>query len=70
MSDPVDVVAAQRAQVVVPAAHDVTLVDLLDRIIERGVVIKGDVVLSVAGVDLIHLGLQLSLTGIDAVPGE
>lgn len=45
------------------SGHD-SLVDLLDRLIDRGVVIKGDVVLSVAGVDLVHLGLQVALTSI------
>lgn len=44
---------------------DPTLVDLLDRIIDRGAVITGDVVLSVAGVDLVHLELRLAVTGID-----
>jgi hypothetical protein len=39
----------------------VTLVDLVDRVIGGGVVITGDVVLGVAGVDLVYLGLQLVL---------
>jgi hypothetical protein len=63
-NDP-EAVGAAVARARLPGADNVTLVDLLDRIVETGVVIKGDVVLSVAGVDLIHLGLQLSLTGID-----
>jgi hypothetical protein len=63
-NDP-EVVGAAFARAALPGADDVTLVDLLDRIIETGVIIRGDVVLSVAGVDLIHLGLQLALTGID-----
>lgn len=41
-----------------------TLVDLLDRVLERGVVIAGDVVLSVAGIDLVHLELRLRLQGV------
>jgi hypothetical protein len=45
---------------------DQTLVDLLDRVLDRGVVIAGDVVLSVAGVDLVHLELRLRLQGVDA----
>ena len=39
----------------------VALVDLVDRVIGGGVVITGDVVLGVAGVDLIYLGLRLVL---------
>ena len=42
-------------------AEDVALVDLLDRVIGEGVVISGDVVLSIAGVDLVYLGLRAVL---------
>jgi hypothetical protein len=44
---------------------ETTLVDLLDRVIDRGVVVAGDVVLSVAGVDLVHIGLRIVLRGVD-----
>jgi hypothetical protein len=40
-------------------ADDVALVDLLDRVIGGGVVIGGDVVLSIADVDLVYVGLRL-----------
>lgn len=48
---------------------DRSLVDLLDRVIDRGVVIAGDVVLSVAGIDLVHLELRLRLQGVEAQVG-
>ena len=41
--------------------NQVALVDLIDRVIGGGVVIAGDVVIGVAGVDLVYLGLQLVL---------
>jgi hypothetical protein len=41
--------------------NQVALVDLVDRVIGGGVVIAGDVVLGVAGVDLVYLGLRLVL---------
>jgi len=41
--------------------EQVALVDLIDRVIGGGVVIAGDVVIGVAGVDLVYLGLQLVL---------
>jgi hypothetical protein len=41
--------------------QEVALVDLIDRVIGGGVVIAGDVVIGVAGVDLVYLGLQLVL---------
>jgi hypothetical protein len=58
------VVGAAAARVRLPGADQVTLVDLLDRVLATGVIIQGDVVLSVAGVDLVHVGLQLSLTAV------
>jgi gas vesicle protein GvpK/gas vesicle protein GvpA/GvpJ/GvpM family len=39
----------------------VTLLDLLDRLLETGVVVDGEIDLCVADVDLIHLGLKLVL---------
>lgn len=39
----------------------VALVDLIDRVIGGGVVITGEVVIGIAGVDLVYLGLQLVL---------
>jgi Gas vesicle protein len=45
----------------VSVAEDVALVDLLDRVIGEGVVVGGDIVLSIAGVDLVYLGLRAIL---------
>ena len=39
----------------------VALVDLVDRVIDGGVVVTGDVLLSLAGVDLVYVGLRLVL---------
>jgi hypothetical protein len=41
------------------ADPDVTLVELLDRLLAGGVVITGDITLSLADVDLVHLSLRL-----------
>ena len=40
------------------------LVDLLDRVIHQGAVINGDVIITLAGVDLVRLNLRLLLRGI------
>ena len=45
----------------ISSGEDVALVDLVDRLIGGGVVLTGDVVLSLAGVDLVYLGLRLVL---------
>jgi hypothetical protein len=47
------------------AQRDVSLVDLVDRLLSGGVVLTGDVTLSVADVDLIHVGLQLLITSVE-----
>ena len=45
--------------------HDkVTLVDVLDKVLEKGAVINGDMVIRVADVDLVFLGLRLILTSV------
>jgi hypothetical protein len=36
----------------------VALVDLLDRLLDGGVVLVGDLTLSIADVDLVHIGLR------------
>lgn len=46
-------------------AREVTLVELLDRVIDRGVVLSGDITISVADVDLIYLGLRVMLASVD-----
>ena len=43
----------------------VSLCELLDRVLNKGVVIVGEVVISVADVDLIYLGLKLVLTSVE-----
>lgn len=48
--------------------EDVALVDLVDRLIGGGVVVGGDIVLSLAGVDLVYLGLRLVLAPAHEVP--
>ena len=39
--------------------------ELLDRVLNTGVVATGDIVISVAGIDLIYLNLQLLLTSVE-----
>ena len=45
--------------------REVTLCEALDRILNKGAVIIGEVTISVANVDLIDLGLQIVLSSID-----
>lgn len=47
--------------------RDVSLLELLDRILDKGVVIAGDLVISVADIDLIYLGIKVILTSVDTL---
>lgn len=44
--------------------QNASLVDALDKVLEKGAVINGEVAISVAEVDLVFLGLRLMLTSI------
>jgi hypothetical protein len=44
--------------------HQVTLVELVDRVLNKGVTLTGDITLSVAGVDLVYVGLRLLLASV------
>lgn len=48
-----------------PAKNSSSLCELLDRVLNTGVVVMGEVVISVAGVDLIYLNLNLLLTSVE-----
>ena len=46
---------------------EASLLDLLDRLLDKGVMANGDVTLGVAGVDLIYLRLATILCAVDKV---
>jgi hypothetical protein len=43
---------------------DVALVDLLDRLLAGGVVIAGDLTISLADVDLVHISLRALISSV------
>lgn len=55
-------------------APDATLVDLVDNLLDRGVVLDAELVLGLAGIDLVYVRLAALLCAADrvtpAVPGE
>ena len=48
-----------------PTTDELTLLELADRLLNRGEVLSGQATISVAGVDLIYLGLSVVLTAVD-----
>ena len=49
------------------ASSDARLVDVVDRLLDRGVVVRGELWLTVAGVDLVFLGVDLVLASPDTM---
>ncbi|WP_351224897.1 gas vesicle protein [Streptomyces sp. NPDC002133] len=50
--------------------RQVALIDLLDRLLSGGVVLTGDVVLSIADIDLVRVSLRALIMSIRSSPGE
>lgn len=44
---------------------ELTVVDLLDRILDKGVVINGDITISIVGVDLLSLKINLVIASLE-----
>jgi gas vesicle structural protein len=47
--------------------EEVALVELVNRVLDRGVLVTGEVTISVAGVDLLYVGLQLVLSSVETM---
>jgi hypothetical protein len=58
----------ERARPITYSNDDVTLLELIDRVIDKGVVLGGDLTLSVADIDLLYLGVRLLLCSTDRLP--
>ncbi len=52
------------------AARQISLVDLLDRVLSGGVVVAGEVTLCVADVELVRISLRLLLSSVSALAAQ
>jgi hypothetical protein len=52
---------------VINQSKDITIVEILDRVLNKGVVITGDIVISVAEIDLVYVGLKLLVTSVETM---
>jgi hypothetical protein len=48
-------------------AQEVTLLDLVDRAVDHGVILAGDITIAVADIDLIYVALQVLLASVERV---
>lgn len=46
--------------------QELTLLDLLDRILDKGIVLKGELTLSVADIDLVHVSLRALVSSVES----
>ncbi len=46
--------------------QELAIADLLDRALNKGVVIRGEATISLAGVDLVYIGLKVLVASVDA----
>ena len=47
--------------------EELSLLETLDHLLDRGVVIAGEAIVSIGDVDLLYLGLNVVLANVDAV---
>lgn len=46
---------------------EIALIDILDVILDKGVAIKADLVISIAGVDLVYLDLRVLISSVESL---
>ena len=50
-----------------PEKLEITLLETLDHLLDRGVVIAGEATISIGDVDLLYLGLNIVLANVDTI---
>lgn len=48
-------------------ANNISLIDILDVILDKGVAIKGDLMISIAGIDLVYLDLRVLIASVETL---
>lgn len=57
------------SELIIDDAEHLSLCELLDRVLNKGIVVTGELTIAVADIDLVYLGLQLVLTSIETACG-
>jgi len=52
---------------VVDRSKDITILEVLDRVLNKGVILTGDIVISVADIDLVYVGVKLMLSSVETM---
>jgi len=67
MDRPIKILQDKKSYLDLRRQERVTLLEILDRALTKGVVISGDIVISVADVDLVYLGLKVLLSSVETM---
>ena len=46
---------------------DISLLDILDAVLDKGVAIRGEILISVANIDLVYVDLRLLVTAVESL---
>lgn len=46
---------------------NITLLDILDGVLDKGVVITGDLILTIADIDLVYVNISLLVTAVESM---
>lgn len=57
--------ASSQSALAIEGDSDLSLLEILDHVLNSGVVIHGSLVISLAGVDLVYVGLNVILTSVE-----
>jgi hypothetical protein len=57
--------ASSTSLLLTDSGGDISLLDILDHVLNSGVVVHGSLVISLAGVDLVYVGLNVVLTSVE-----
>lgn len=47
--------------------REIALIDILDTVLDKGVAIKGDIIISIAGIDLVYLDLKVLISSVETL---
>lgn len=62
------VIGGARPPIIEPTREvNATLVDLLDRVLDKGLIINADIIISVAGIPLLGVNLKAALAGMETM---
>jgi gas vesicle structural protein len=52
---------------VIDRSKDITILEVLDRVLNKGVILTGDLVITVADIDLVYVGVKLMLSSVETM---